>query len=180
MSVRRVDHPRPAVRKPLSPLSETSRYRRTTPDGDGELVAGWTDDRLTAEQWATLTAAVDRVVPADDYPSGSQAGVLDYLVRQFDGALARQRGLYRLGLDALSAEAHVRHRRPFIELAATVQDRLLQAVEAGDVRSSWQVDPVLFFATLVDHVMEGFYGDPGNGGNRNAVSWHMIGFEVRG
>jgi hypothetical protein len=28
--------------------------------------------------------------------------------------------------------------------------------------------------------MEGFYGDPGNGGNRNAVSWHMIGFEVRG
>jgi hypothetical protein len=135
---------------------------------------------FTADQWATLTAAVDRVVPADDYPSGSQAGVLDYLARQFDGDLAGQLGLYRLGLDALSAEGHVSHRRPFTQLTATVQDRLLQAIEAGDACSSWPVDPRLFFAALVGHVMEGFYGDPGNGGNRNAVSWHMIGFVVRG
>jgi len=119
-------------------------------------------------------------VPADDYPSGSQAGVLDYLARQFDGDLARQLGLYRLGLDALNAEAHARHRRPFTGLAAMDQDRLLLALETGDVASTWPVDSRLFFAALVDHVMEGFYGDPGNGGNRDAVSWRMIGFEVRG
>jgi gluconate 2-dehydrogenase gamma chain len=33
---------------------------------------------------------------------------------------------------------------------------------------------------LVNHTMEGFYSDPGNGGNRDAVSWKMIGFEVTG
>ena len=37
-----------------------------------------------------------------------------------------------------------------------------------------------FFALLVGHTMEGFYGDPGNGGNRGRIAWEMIGFEVRG
>ena len=43
-----------------------------------------------------------------------------------------------------------------------------------------QNDPVAFFQTAVEHAMEGFYSDPGNGGNHDGVSWRMIGFEVRG
>jgi hypothetical protein len=42
------------------------------------------------------------------------------------------------------------------------------------------VEPALFFRRLVEHSMEGFYGDPGNGGNKNGAAWDMIGFRVRG
>ena len=34
------------------------------------------------------------------------------------------------------------------------------------------------FARLVELAHEGFYADPGNGGNRDAVSWRMIGYET--
>jgi gluconate 2-dehydrogenase gamma chain len=33
-----------------------------------------------------------------------------------------------------------------------------------------------FFALLVEHTMQGFYGDPRHGGNRDRVGWRMIGF----
>jgi hypothetical protein len=32
----------------------------------------------------------------------------------------------------------------------------------------------------VEHSAEGFYSDPGNGGNRDNIAWKMIGFEVTG
>ncbi|MBI3697610.1 MAG: gluconate 2-dehydrogenase subunit 3 family protein, partial [Acidobacteria bacterium] len=34
-----------------------------------------------------------------------------------------------------------------------------------------------FFALVRQHTMEGYYGDPKYGGNRNSVSWKMIGFK---
>ena len=35
-----------------------------------------------------------------------------------------------------------------------------------------------FFRLLITHVMEGFYADPGNGGNRNGIAWQMLGYKV--
>ena len=32
-----------------------------------------------------------------------------------------------------------------------------------------------FFALLVDHTMQSFYGDPRHGGNRDGASWKMLG-----
>ncbi len=32
---------------------------------------------------------------------------------------------------------------------------------------------------LVRLTAEGYYGDPGNGGNREAASWQMIGYDPR-
>ena len=45
--------------------------------------------------------------------------------------------------------------------------------------SSWPVDPAEFFRNVIEHVMEGYYSDPGNGGNRDSIAWRMIGFEAR-
>jgi gluconate 2-dehydrogenase gamma chain len=70
--------------------------------------------------------------------------------------------------------------RHFADLDAAMQDEILVWIEAGEVAATWPVKPVIWFRMLVEHAMEGYYGDPGNGGNRDAVSWRMIGFEVRG
>jgi hypothetical protein len=32
---------------------------------------------------------------------------------------------------------------------------------------------------MVDLAAEGFYADPANGGNRDAASWRMIGYDPR-
>lgn len=136
---------------------------------------------LSAEQRTTLRAVVDRIIPADETtPGGWDAGVGDYLERQLAGDLQHLQGVYHAGLDALTAESRALAGFDFASLSAAQQDAVLAAVERGATQARWLTDPAEFFALLVQHCMEGFYSDPGNGGNRDAVAWRMIGFEVRG
>jgi hypothetical protein len=135
---------------------------------------------LTQQESTTLRAAIDRIIPADDYPGGWEAGVGDYLARQFQGDLAPYVPTYRALLDALDQEARAAENRGFAELPASLQDALLERVAAGNVVAAWQVDPVTSFAMLVEHTAEGYYSDPANGGNRDGIAWRMIGFEVCG
>jgi len=135
---------------------------------------------LTEQQLATLRALVDRIIPADDFPSGWQAGVGDYLIGQFKRDLRPQLDRYRAGLDALDAEALAGSGARFDQLDAEYQDALLLRIEAGAVTTPWPINPATFFQAAVEHSMEGFYSDPGNGGNYDSISWRMIGFGVRG
>ena len=135
---------------------------------------------LTEQQLATLHALVDRIIPADDFPGGWQAGVGDYLAGQFERDLRRQLGGYRAGLEALDAEAQAAVDSRFADLDAEQQDALLRRIEVGEVVTAWPINPAAFFQMAVEHAMEGFYSDPANGGNRDGVAWRMIGFEVRG
>lgn len=135
---------------------------------------------LTEYQRETLRALIDRIIPADDFPGGWEAGVGDYLDRQFAADLRPLIEMYRAGLDALAHEARATAGSDFARVAPDAQDEVLRRVEAGDVATEWSVDPSEFFRTVVEHAAEGYYGDPGNGGNRDGVSWQMIGFEVTG
>ena len=135
---------------------------------------------LTESHRATLRALFDRIIPADDFPGGWEAGVGEYLDRQFAGDLCHLLDMYRAGLDALEVEARATAGVSFGDLAPAAQDALLRRIEAGEVVTDWPVDPAAFFRAAAEHAAEGFYGDPGNGGNRGEVSWRMIGFEVTG
>jgi len=131
---------------------------------------------LSPSQLTTLHALMDRIIPPDDYPGAWDAGVGDYLARQFERDLRDCLELYRAGLDALEAEAQASAGASLSALPPTQQDALLKRVEAGQVAHAWPVDPAQFFQMVVQHVHEGFYSDPGNGGNRDAVAWQMIGY----
>lgn len=124
---------------------------------------------MTEQQWETLEAVVNRIIPADDWPGGWDAGVGDYLTRQFAGDLQGCVATYRAGLEALERDAEAMGQTRFAMLPPDTQDALLARIETG-----------AFFRMAVEHAMEGFYADPGNGGNRDGVAWRMIGFEVRG
>jgi hypothetical protein len=131
-------------------------------------------------QLDTLRAAVNRIIPPDEFPGGWEGGVGDYLFQQFQGDLKGVVETYQNGLDALDTEAQAVYGKSFDELGAELQDQLLSQIELGSVNTQWPVDATVFFRMLVNHTIEGFYSDPGNGGNRDTVSWTMIGFEVTG
>lgn len=135
---------------------------------------------LTARETTILRALVDRIIPPDDYPGGWEGGVGDYLERQFEGDLAPLREFYRLGLASLDAEAQAIAGMSFDELTPDASDALLQQIESGKVQTPWMVEPTAFFDSVTNHCAEGFYSDPGNGGNRDQAAWRMVGFEVRG
>lgn len=133
---------------------------------------------LEPRQLRTLQALVDTIIPEDDYPGGWDAGVGDYLLRQLESDLAHCSSRYCEWLDALETESEKVFQRPFAKLELEARTALLEAIEEGDIKSNWRVDQAAFFAQIVEHCTEGFYADPGNGGNRDGIAWRMVGFEV--
>lgn len=133
---------------------------------------------LDTAQTETLQALVDTIIPEDDFAGGWEAGVGIYLLGQFEGDLSELLPLYRQWLGDLNGEAAAVTGRSFAELNLANRTLLLEAIEVGDIQSRWEVEPSTLFAMIVEHCSEGFYADPGNGGNRDGIAWKMVGFEV--
>jgi len=134
---------------------------------------------LTSNHWNILRSLMNRIIPQDEFPDAWEAGVGNYLARQFARDLRSQVETYHLGLEALEAESQAFARKSFTELDTSAQDVILSRLEAGQVTLSWLVNPAEFFPMVIEHVMEGYYSDPGNGGNRESIAWQMIGFKSR-
>ena len=132
---------------------------------------------LTDEEARTLAAACDPIIPPDDVPGAVDAGVVDFIDRQLATREKDEREAWRRGVAALDATARRRHAAPFADLPFDARTALLGDVESGAVDAAdWTgVDARDFFRRLRFHTMMGFYGDPRHGGNRDRVSWRMLG-----
>ena len=129
---------------------------------------------------ATLEALLDRLIPADETPGALAAGVDGYIVAQLRGDCAGEAPSLILGLVQLDAEAAaISSGISFAGLTAAQQDGLLSRLEMGSSATTWPagINAIAFFNRMVELAHEGFYADPGNGGNRGAVSWRMIGYD---
>jgi hypothetical protein len=135
---------------------------------------------MTGRQLSTLRAVADRIVPPDETCGAADAGAAEFILRLLNGELSGEQATYLAGLDAIDGEAEACDGRAFAALAFEEQDAVLRAMEGDCVKSTWIVSPRSFFQMLVEHVLEGFYADPGNGGNRDAASWKMIGYRAEG
>jgi gluconate 2-dehydrogenase gamma chain len=132
---------------------------------------------LTDEEATTLAAACDQIIPPDDVPGAAEAGVVAFIDRQLATREKDQLETWQRGVRGLEATARQRGGTSFAELSLEDQTALLQDVEAGQVpTAAWEgLDPQAFFGRLVRYTMMGFYGDPRHGGNREHVSWRMLG-----
>jgi gluconate 2-dehydrogenase gamma chain len=115
-----------------------------------------------------LGALCDQIIPADDFPSASQAGVVNYIDRQLARHYQRHQSAYREGLDAID---EMSRRRFGVAYADAGADQRLQIVIAIEKEKRD------FFELVREHTMEGYYGSPRHGGNRDAVSWRMLGLD---
>jgi len=121
---------------------------------------------LSDEEARTLAAICDQIVPADEFPSASHAGVLTYIDRQLVRHYRRHQDAYRNGL----AQAQAMSRRQFgNELAS------LSSNQQHEIVSNLSQQSRPFFELVRNHTLEGYYGTPRHGGNRDAISWRMLG-----
>lgn len=124
---------------------------------------------LTEEEASLVGAVCDRLIPPDSAPGATQAGVVHYIDIQLGAKYKRFRQAYRNGLNLLSEASRQQHGKTFPELSGSQQTALLAAWESGDERQRQ------FFEMILAHTMQGFYGSPRHGGNRDAASWRMLG-----
>jgi len=131
---------------------------------------------FTLDEARCLAAIVDQIIPPDQDPGASWAGVLDYVDRQLCGPHQNLQDTYRQGLANIDQSSRTLCGRLFADLDSNHQADLLQQLEHDKAPSSiWnKLSSSDFFATVVDHTMQGYYGDPRHGGNRDGVSWKML------
>jgi len=134
---------------------------------------------LSIDEARCLASICDQIIPPDQDAGAAWAGVVNYIDRQLCGPYENLRATYRLGLAAVDKTSRASHTKVFAELDATQQMELLHTLEQGKSQAEiWKdVSPSEFFGYVVDHTMQGFYGDPRHGGNREGVSWKMVGLE---
>jgi gluconate 2-dehydrogenase gamma chain len=125
-------------------------------------------DFLSDAQARTLVAICDQIVPADGFPSASQAGVLAYIDKQLVRHFRRHQDAYRDGLEQTEAISRKRFGQ---DLAALTSQQQLEVVS---VIEQQHLD---FFNLVRSHTLQGYYGSPRHGGNHDAVSWRMLGLD---
>jgi len=132
---------------------------------------------LTLDEARTLAAISDQIVPPDQDPGAAWAGVVNYIDRQLCGPFQNLQQTYRQGIVAIDGSSRMIYDKVFADLGAQQQIDMLHRLESGQVPSAiWmQVSSSEFFSLVVDHTMQGYYGDPRHGGNRDGVSWKMLG-----
>jgi gluconate 2-dehydrogenase gamma chain len=123
---------------------------------------------FTVEEARTVEAVGGQIVPEDQDPGAIKAGVVHYIDTQLTRFYKPLQKTYRQGIAQLDQACLQFASRHFVELPAETQVAFLRRMES---------DPELkpFFELLVAHTMQGFYGDPRHGGNRDRVSWKMVG-----
>lgn len=132
---------------------------------------------FTNDEWDTLVAAVERVLPKDEDPGALDAGVPEYIDRILQTPqLEQMRANFVPGLGALDRRARRMFKVPFAKATAAQQDELLTLFKNSPEKSG----EARWYEILVVLTLEGFLGDPSYGGNKDLVGWKLIGFELVG
>jgi gluconate 2-dehydrogenase gamma chain len=174
-----------------APAKDAAGAAPATPDG---LTT------LTATEAAFLSAAYDTFIPADKLsPSGTDCGLVTFIDRQLAGAWGGGAKLYRsgpfvqgtreqgyqlsltpreffaAGIKAANEWSHRTYGKDFDRLSAAERETALKAMDEGKADFK-EINGKQFFEMLYASAMEGFFADPVYGGNRDKVSWRMVGY----
>jgi gluconate 2-dehydrogenase gamma chain len=124
---------------------------------------------FTIDEAHTLEALCEQIVPADQDPGAKWAGVVHYIDRQLKGFYRQHQQVYRRGLVDLDTASRNAHGARFAELPFDRQTEVLEGVlkAKGPLAE--------FFNLAIAHTMQGYYGSQRHGGNRDLVSWRMLG-----
>lgn len=129
---------------------------------------------LSAAEFRTVEAIAERIIPTTDTPGAIEAGAANYIDEALAGPYGRQLATYQGGIAALDRHCRAAFGMTFADLRAEQQDGILEALEAGTIEDV--ADGRKFFDLVLAHVMEGVFGDPQYGGNRDLIGWKLVGF----
>ena len=117
----------------ISAVGELPRLESTVADAAAEMVPSF----FNAQQFAALQKLSDLLMPSlKGFPGALDTHVPEFLDFLIGSSLPDRQQLYRIGLDALNAQARKRFDRSFAELESTQVESLL-----APLRQPWTYEP---------------------------------------
>ncbi len=161
--------------------------------------AGYT--YLKPQEVLFVEAVVDHMVPKDELtPSGTEIGIATYIDRALAGSWGKgdrlymqgpwgkgtpnqgyqlpltPAALYRAAIAGSNAYCRKTFGQAFDKCSAEQKEIFLKDLAGGKITLDGGLPGRAFFAMLYQNVMEGFFGDPIYGGNKDKIGWKMLGF----
>jgi gluconate 2-dehydrogenase gamma chain len=141
---------------------------RVKTDGEEYLV-------LDSGEVTCLSALCEQIIPADEDPGATEAGVVRFIDRQLHLRFPEEKELFKGGVASLQQWCLTGYGQTYEQLPSFRQIELLSKMENGGVpEEDWTVSPGVFFRKLLSRTHQGYYGSPRHGGNRDYCSYRML------
>jgi gluconate 2-dehydrogenase gamma chain len=134
---------------------------------------------FTGEEAALAESIIACLIPADDFPGAKEAGVISFLDRQLVSYHRRFQKMYRTGLAKIQESCVQQWGVLFNNLSDEKKILFLKSLENNTLPGETWKDFASsdFFNLILDHTMQGFYGSPRHGGNKDYISYSMLGLD---
>lgn len=189
----------PAMGIAVSGLSAAQAADMAAPD-----LTKYQPEFFSADEWAFVLAACDRLIPADGRgPGALETNVPVFLDQQLHGGLGHDiylegpfdvhapptlgyqlpytpQQIFRRGIKAADAWCLRQHGKPLHSLDTTAQDAALKALQSNGADFATVGEDMLkasqFFGELLSDTKNGYLSDPIYGGNKGMKAWIAIDF----
>ncbi len=123
---------------------------------------------LTESEVRTLEARCEAHIPPDDIPGASWARVPRYIDIQLSRKFKKLRPDYRAALAAMERWSRLPD-------SPSMTERLELMEKSQAPKEFFSDGGRAAFEMVLAHTQQGFYGSPRHGGNREYISWTMLG-----
>ncbi len=132
---------------------------------------------FTAEEWVTLEAACDRLLPsAPGSPGARDVNAIGYLdaVLQDPAISEKKAVVIRDGAKKLTSRAQGMGAVSFARLPPEKQDEAIAVFETFRAKDGSHPGHA-WLKTMLQFILEAFFGDPVHGGNPDGIAWAWAG-----
>lgn len=123
-----------------------------------------------------LGCICEQFIPADDFAGAREAGVVNFIDKLLYQRFPELTEPYKNGLHSLEEFCKGTYGHTFAQLDWDTQHHIIARMEKGEIPASpWEgKEQKEFFNMALRNTMQGFYGSPRHGGNKDYVSFRMM------
>jgi gluconate 2-dehydrogenase gamma chain len=130
---------------------------------------------FTNEEGECVIAMCEQIIPAhDNYGGATDAGVIFYIDRQLPGYFNDHALTYRESIQKVQAYCKNEYGKVFQDLSFEQQLDIMDKMSTNKIDPEEWKNSSNFFRLIQQHTMQGFYGSPIHGGNKDYMSFDML------
>ncbi len=131
---------------------------------------------FTREEAESLGSICEQLIPTDNFAGARDTGVINFIDKLLYQRFPELTEPYKDGIRSLEAFCGETRGKAFARLEWNIQHSILEQMEKGELPPSFwgKTNQREFFNMVLRNTMQGYYGSPRHGGNKDHVSYRMM------